>query len=200
MAAGVLDRLVDLVPGALLDPQQPGNAPVLRPAGPAPGKLEAEQIGELVLRLLAAERDAVDADVAALALEEALDQLPALALPLELQLDRRRGGRIAPGLQVLHAGRLVTLEERRADRAHQGALARLVGSGEQVDAGVEVADLDWLAEAAQLFDLQAQQPHAVSPWPCVSSSSAARMAMASRASSAFPPSCSSRSSAITLPT
>ena len=43
----MLDRLVDVLPGALLDPQQPGDAPVLRPAGPAPGKLEAEQIASL---------------------------------------------------------------------------------------------------------------------------------------------------------
>ncbi len=200
VAARMLDRLVDLLPGALLDPQQAGDAPVLRSAGPAPGELEAEQVRELVLRLLAAEPHAVYADIAALALQEALDQLPALALRLELQLDRGRGGRIAPGLQILHAGGLVALEECSADRAHQGALAGLVRSGEEVDAGIEIADLYGLPEAAQLFDLQAQQPHAAAPWACASSSSAARIASASLATSAFSPSCSSRSSAITRPT
>lgn len=180
--AGEGHRLLQLVPRALLDPQQARNPPVLGPAGAAAGELEAEQPGEPFLGLLAAERAAADLQIAALLAQEALDQPPALAAPVELERDARRRRGIAPRLQVLDAGGLVTLEERRADRAHQRALARLVGTGEQVDAIGEVFDAHRLAELAELLDADAAQFHQRTSPAARSPSSPARITSASRAS------------------
>src|SRR5690606_15816503 len=76
MITRMADCLVQLLTHALLDPQQPGDTPVLGLAR-APGRdIEAKHGGELFLRFITIEPLAIDGQVTALALQETLAQLP----------------------------------------------------------------------------------------------------------------------------
>src|SRR5690606_33262090 len=184
--------LVQLLTHALLDPQQPGDAPVLGLAR-APGRdVEAKHGGELFLRLITIEPLAIDGQVTALALQETLAQLP---LPVgvgkaQLYLGRRAG--IAPGPQVGKRAGAVPLEERRADGTHQGALAGFIGSADQVQPRAETVDDQRLAKLPELTDTQLFQLHTAAPPGCRSRSSPARIASASRATSDSSACCISR--------
>src|SRR5690606_28138257 len=113
--------------------------------------------------------------------QKPLVQHPTLALPLEFQRDGWRSGRIPPGLQIFSRRGFEALKERGADGPHQRALARLVGTGEQIDARVQRADFHRLAKPPDLLHPQPQEPHWDSP---ASLKRPARITSASRAVSA----------------
>src|SRR5690606_321943 len=194
VTSGVPDCLLHLLARALFDPQQTGNAPVLRLAGAAPGELKTQQLRQLVLGLLAGKGPAAHLQVAALLLEKALCQIPALPLPEEFHRHLGGGGGVAPGLEVVHTAGLVAFKESRADRPHQGALSGFVGPGKQVDAVVKAIDHQRLAELAELFDANVLNLHGADPGPWASLSSWVRITRASRAVSPWGPCWASRSS------
>src|SRR5690606_26397497 len=171
-----------------------------RLAGAAPGELEAQQLRQPFLGVVAGKGLAAHLQVAAGFLQEALGQAPLLTLPVEFQGDFRGRAGVAPGLQVIDTARFVALEKGGADGLYQSALAGFVGAGEQGDAVVEGIDLHGLAELAQLFDAKALELHGATSPPRASSKCRVRMASASRAVSPSGPCCFSRSSANTSPT
>src|SRR5690606_17204595 len=124
-------------------------------------------------------------------------QRPVPALPIEIQLDGGRGGGITPGLQIIHRPGFVALEKSGANGPDHGALARLVGADEQIDARLQIRDFQRLAKLAQLFDPYAAQPHGRASAGDRSRSNPARMTSASRAVSASSPCWRCCSSAIT---
>ncbi len=197
VAGGVADRLGDGLGGALGDPQQAGDAPVLALAAAFLGELEAEEFGQLVLGVGAVEVAGAQLQIAAGATKEALGEPAGLAVEGEIQLDGGGGAAVAPGLQVFDAFRAVALEEGGADGGDEGALARFVGAGEHVEAGLEAGDLQRLAELTELLDAQAGEFHRAAL-----RSSARKPASRARASRAGPSGRALRSapsSAITSP-
>ena len=190
VVGGMADGLTQFLRSPLLDPQQAGNAPVLGLAGALAGVLEAEQFSEAVLGLGTVQALRADAQLAALARQEALHQAAGLATEFEVQFHGRCGGRIAPGAQVVHRAGAVAFEEGGADGGDEGALAGFIGAAEQVQSGGEIADLERRPELAQLFDAQAGEFHCPPPalpgWPTprLLSSRPASSARASRAASA----------------
>ena len=197
VVAGMTDRLAQLLAHALLDPQQPGNTPMLGLAG-APGRnVEAEHGGELFLRFVTIEALAIDGEIAAFALQETLVQLPLPVGMGKAQLYLRRGTGIAPGPQIGERAGAVPLEKRRADGAHQGALAGFIGPADQVQPRAETINGKRFAELPELADTQLFELHAAVPPACRSRSRPARMASASRATSGSSLCCRSRSWPIT---
>src|SRR5690606_28478395 len=95
--------VVDLLAAALLNPEQAGDAPVLLAAGAAAGKLEAEQFGQALLRLLPLEALAAHPQQAALAPEEPLLQMAFAAVQAEHQLDAGGGAALPLRAQVVDA-------------------------------------------------------------------------------------------------
>jgi hypothetical protein len=202
VVGGVAHGVVNVLRRTLLDPQQAGDAAVLGAAGAAVCKSEAEQLGQEVLGLGAFEPPAAGLQLAALLLQKALAQAAGLIAEGEIELDGGRGGAVAPGPQVVHRGRAVALEEGRADGAHQRALAGLVGAGEEVEPGLQVGQLEGLAELAQLAHLQPRQPHVRPSSAATACRRSASSVVSSASASCATRACSgaaSRSSAITVP-
>ena len=198
VVAGVDHGVAHGVARALLDPQQARDAPVLLLARALAGELEAQHLGQEVLGLDAFQRAVAHQQLAALLVQETLAQPVGGAAGLEVDLHQRRGGAVAIGPQVVDAGGAVALEERGADGAHQRALAGLVGAAEDVQAGLQVGQLEGGAELPQLGHAQALQLHAASVRRARAASrpvSSARASCARRASSPVV----SRSSAISAP-
>ncbi len=104
MVPGMLDSLLNVLPGALLHPQQSRYAPVFGFAGTALRVLVAQQLGQFFFRVVFAVGVGADFQVTAFALQEALGEMPGAALVLEIQFNggRRRG--IAPGAKVVNGG------------------------------------------------------------------------------------------------
>ena len=121
--AGMTGGLFNVLPGALLYPQQTGNAPMLFLAGTFFGELETQQVSQFFLRSLAIPSLRPHPQITAFAFQKLLGQLPALAAMIENQLNQRRRTGIAPGHQVLHGPGTVTLEKGRANGPNQCALA-----------------------------------------------------------------------------
>ena len=149
MVGGMPHRLGDVLCAALFDPQQPRDAPVFRTARALAGKPETQQFCQMLLRVLAVERLRPDPEFTALALQETLAQAVVGAANREVQLDGRSGRRLAPGQQVVHAGRAMALEKSRADGPHQGALADLVRAGEQIQPRCKARQFERLAKLPQ---------------------------------------------------
>lgn len=184
---GMRDRVADVVRRALLYPQQAGDAPMLGRAGAATGVAEAEQFGQPVFGVGAVELLGAADQRAALAHEEALAEAVGNTACFKLELDRRRGGCVAPRTQVIDAARTVTLEEGGADGCDDCALAGFIRAGEQVETGIERVDLHRLAELPELFDADARELHRAPPLaPRRSRSRPASSTSASRAVSASP--------------
>ena len=87
---------MEFLPAALLDPQQTGYAPMLRPARALGGVLESKQLGEPAFRFGVLQQPAVDLEAAALAREEALAQAIRLTAAGEVDLHAGCGPGIAP--------------------------------------------------------------------------------------------------------
>jgi len=202
---GMVGGLLQVLPTALLHPQQAGDAPMLGLARALAGKGKAQHLRQVVLGVGARPGLRTNAQVApGLAAQEAFVQQSHLSVQLKADLHGRRRTTVAPRAQVINRFRTVALEESCPDRANQGALARLVGAREDVQARLQAGQLEGLTKAAQLLDLQVCQTqlHALTPWRWASR--LARMAKASRLTAcagcgAWPgaSSCSSRNSAIT---
>jgi len=146
---------VQLLARPLLHPQQARDAPVLGLAGPLAGEGKAEALGQVVFSVHPVQRARANLQAAALLVQKALDELMSLAAQQEVQLDGGGGAGVAPGLQIVHRGGAVALEEGGPDGPHQGALASLIGAGQDVETGGEIRQLEGLAELAQLLDAQA---------------------------------------------
>ncbi|CFD97042.1 Uncharacterised protein [Bordetella pertussis] len=183
--AGMPGRREQGLSFALLDPQQARHSCVLGPAQAAARELVAQQPRQQVLGFLAfmALRAAVDQQLAARAVQELLAQRIRVAVVREIH--RHRGPRVrhVPGRQVgqrLVGG--VAFQERGAQGRDEGALARLVGTHDDVQAAIQVFQRDWLAEFAKRLQGDAAQlheaPSASSRWYCSSSRSATRAAAA----------------------
>src|SRR5690606_20259944 len=153
----------------------------------AVGDAEPQHPRQPLLGLISAETFSVHGQIAALALQEALAQLPLLRAMAEAQLHLRRGAGIAPGAQVGQGAGAVPFEEGRANGAHQGTLARFVGPADQVEPGTEAADAQGLAKLPKLTDAQLLQLHGVLPPACRSRSNPASSPSASRAVSGCSP-------------
>ena len=205
MIGGVSHRVFDVLAGPLLDPQQAGDAPMLRGAGALAGVLKTEQFGQMVFCRRAIQALSADLQLTALLVQEAFGQAIWRAFDVELQLDRGRCRRVAPGPQVIDADGAVPLEESRAHGGDDGALARFVGAGKQVNADVEVRDLDGLAKLFELFKPNACELHNTAPVPVVTRRSSRMLAnsasesRATSAASATGPVCAARNSATTSP-
>ena len=191
------DRRADVVGGALGDPQQARNAPVLGLADALAGVLEAQQIGQFVLGVGAVETLAAPLQLATLLVQKALGEAAMAVAKVEFQFDAGRSTGVAPGPQFIHAAGAVALEEGRADRRDDGAFAGFVGPDEQVEAGLQRVDFEGLAELLELLDAEAGELHRATLRR--SSSRPASRASASRATSPSGPSWPARSSASTSP-
>jgi hypothetical protein len=153
-------RIAHLLGAALLHPQKPRHARVLGLQRPACGAREAEQRRELVLGFIFAEDGLADAQFAALACDELLRQSALSTVQLEAHLDRRLPACLAPRQQILQMRGLVAFEKDSAHRFGDGALARLVRSGEQIEPGLQIVDDEPPAELLEFLNRNALQLHA----------------------------------------
>ncbi len=187
MIGGVADRFADVLGAALLDPQQAGDAPVLGLAGALAGVLEAKQLGEMVLGCGAVQLQGAGLQRTAFLAEKTFAEAVGDGTDGEFEIDTGRGGGIAPGAQIVDAAGAVALEKSGAYRRDESTFASLVGAGEQIQAGFQIGDFEWLAELFELLDTDTGQLHDVAPARRSSRMPASR-ASASRARSTSLPS------------
>ena len=192
------NRVAQGMSRALLDPQQTRNAPMLFAAGPLQCELEPQPLCQGIFGLHTFQPARTDHQIAAHLLQKALGQSVRCARDLEVDFHLGCCGRVVIGTQVVNAAGLVALEEGRPDRAHERALARLVGRGEDVEPGLDLGQLERCSKAPQLGDAQACEFHAVTSRALRSASKAVRIASASCDRRASLPA-ASRSSLITSP-
>ena len=159
--ARVFNSLLDILPRALLYPQQARNTPMLRFAGTPLGILVTQQLRQLFLRIVFAPGLIADRQVTAGAFQETFNQAPLGPLMLEGQFNGGSGCRVAPGAKVVHRLGSVTFKERRPDGTHQGTFAGFIGPVDQVQARLKMLKGKGWAKLAQLFHFQALQFH----WP-----------------------------------
>ena len=149
---------------ALLDPEKPQRAAGVG-VGAAIGRArEAEQLLQLLLRLVAGRAHTWTFEHDLGFLQEALAHAPGLAADLERQPHRRRDlvAMRTEGHDTL-ALRAVALEQHGAQRVEHGRLARLVGLAHEVQPVVEAGEMDRLPELAEVLDLELAHPHQAAP-------------------------------------
>src|SRR5690554_5930743 len=157
--ARVFNSLLDILPRALLYPQQARNTPMLRLAGAPLGILVTQQLRQFLFCVVFAPGFVADRQVTAGALQETFNQAPLGTLMLEGQFNGGSCRRVTPGAKVIHRLGPVTFKERRPDGTQQGTFAGFVGAVDQVQAGLKVLKGKGLAELAQLFNLQRSEEH-----------------------------------------
>lgn len=102
MITGMLYGLFDVLPGALLHPQQPRYAPVFGFAGATFRVLVAQQFGQFFFGVVFTVGLGANNQVAPFALEKAFGEAPNTVVVLEIQLNGGRCGGVTPRAKIVY--------------------------------------------------------------------------------------------------
>src|SRR5690606_1086923 len=170
----------------LVHPQQPRHAEVVGVLVLALAReSEPHQLRQQILsRLAVVPLASTDLQIAAGLVHECLGQLVIGAGEAEVQLHARAGAGVAARQVVVMGDGTAALKEGRADGGDDRALAGLLRSEQDIEAGSKARDLDGGLEAAELLEADALEvevlAHRVTPAARRAISSVARISRASR--------------------